>query len=204
VPPTPPPPPPPAPAVDDKELQELRAKIRVLEAKREDDARRVRELETRYEEAERFVAVRPKLQAKLAQQQTDLIAARRELADAQQLAELAETRHLDSQEQLEMAALDKEVAEERAEAVELELEEVKERLASLEVELDVLKGGGGDHTLFMLSMGCSRGQTARWRRRRRSGDQGVTAVHSAREAERAAEGGTCAVGLPLTETVPKL
>jgi dynactin 1 len=134
--------------IDDKELQELRAKIRVLEAKREDDSRRMRELEARYEEAERFVAVRPKLQAKLAQQQTELIAARRELADAKQLADLAETRILDAQEQLEMAALDKEVAEARAETAELELEEVNERLASMEVEVDVLKGGGGDHILF--------------------------------------------------------
>jgi dynactin 1 len=129
---------------DDKELRELRAKVRVLEAKREDEARRVRELEARYEEAERFVAARPILQAKLAQQQTDLGAARRELADARQLAELTETRILDAQEQLEMAALDKEVAEERAEAAELELEEIKERMASMEVELEVIKGGGGE------------------------------------------------------------
>jgi chromosome segregation ATPase len=130
--------------IDDKEplLQELRAKIRVLEAKREDEARHVRELETRLEEAERFVAVRPKLQAKLAQQQTELIDVRRDLADAKQLAELTESRTLDAQEQLEMAMLDKEVAEERAETAELEVEELKEKLASMEVELDVIKSGG--------------------------------------------------------------
>ena len=57
----------------------------MLEAKRADDARHVRELETRLSEAESFVALRPKLQAKLNQQQTELIATRRELADAQQL-----------------------------------------------------------------------------------------------------------------------
>ncbi len=47
---------PPQPVIDDTELQELRAKIRVLEAKRADDARHVRELETRLSEAESFVA----------------------------------------------------------------------------------------------------------------------------------------------------
>ncbi|KAJ7430561.1 dynein associated protein-domain-containing protein [Mycena latifolia] len=130
----------PAPAnVDD---QELRAKIRVLEAKRADDARHVRELETRLADAETFVSLRPKLQAKLNSQQTELIATRRDLADAQQLAQLAEGRILDTQEQLEMAMLDKEVAEERAEAAEAELEEVMERLAVVEVELGVLKEGG--------------------------------------------------------------
>ncbi|OCH92962.1 dynactin [Obba rivulosa] len=134
----------PARIQDDTELQELRAKVRVLEAKRADDARHVRELETRLADAESFVALRPKLQAKLQAQQTELIAARRELADAQQLASLAENRIVDAQEQLEMAMLDKEMAEERAEAAEADLEEVNERLAVLEVEMQVLKEGGGE------------------------------------------------------------
>ncbi|EMD32620.1 hypothetical protein CERSUDRAFT_161581 [Gelatoporia subvermispora B] len=135
---------------DDTELQELRAKIRVLEAKRADDARHVRELETRLADAESFVALRPKLQAKLQAQQTELIAARRDLTEAQQLAQLSENRIFDTQEQLEMAMLDKEMAEERAEAAEADLEEVKERLAVLEVEMEVLKQGneqGGDDAI---------------------------------------------------------
>lgn len=132
------------PKVDDTELQELRAKIRVLEAKRADDARHVRELETRLSEAESFVALRPKLQAKLNQQQTDLIATRRELADAQQLAQLAESRIVDTQEQLEMAMLDKEMAEERAEVAEADLEEAREKLAILEVETEHLREGGSE------------------------------------------------------------
>jgi dynactin 1 len=134
--------------VNDEELQELRAKVRVLEIKRADGARQVQELETKLNEAESFLFLRPKLQAKLVQQQTELIAARRELADAQQLSELTEARNLDALEQLEMTMLDKEVAEERAEAAESELEELKEKLAVVEVELEVIKQGasaeGGD------------------------------------------------------------
>ena len=127
--------------LNDEELQELRAKVRVLEIKRADDTRHVKELETKLSEAETFVALRPKLQAKLVQQQTELIEARRELADARQLSELAEARNLDSLEQLEMAMLDREVAEERAEAAQSELEELKEKLAVVEVELEVIKEG---------------------------------------------------------------
>jgi dynactin 1 len=63
------------------------------------------------------------------------------LADAQQLAQLSESRVIDAQEQLEVVMLDKEVAEERAELAESELEDVKERFAILEVELDVLNEG---------------------------------------------------------------
>lgn len=127
--------------LNDEELQELRAKIRVLEIKRADDARHVKELETKLGEAETFVSLRPKLQAKLVQQQTELIEARRELADARQLSDLAEARNLDTLEQLEMAMLDREVSEERAEAAQSELEELKEKLAVVEVELEVIKEG---------------------------------------------------------------
>jgi dynactin 1 len=133
--------------LNDEELQELRVKIRVLEIKRADDARHVKELETKLSEAETFVALRPKLQAKLVQQQTELIEARRELADTKQLSELAEARNLDALEQLEMAMLDREVAEERAEAAQSELEELKEKLAVVEVELEVIKEGACECTL---------------------------------------------------------
>lgn len=100
-------------------------------------------METRLNEAESFVALRPKLQAKLNSLQTELIASKRELADAQQLSQLSDNRIVDAQEQLEMAMLDKEMAEERAEAAEAEAEELKERLAVVEVELQVVREGGG-------------------------------------------------------------
>jgi len=119
----------------------LKAKVRVLEARRTAESERVKELETRLAEAERFITFRPKLQAKLNELQTDLTATRRELADAQQIAHLSETRDINAQEQLEMVMLDKEVAEERAELAEAELEDVKERLAILEVEVEVLREG---------------------------------------------------------------
>ncbi|RXW18504.1 hypothetical protein EST38_g7340 [Candolleomyces aberdarensis] len=131
---------------DDQELQELRARIRALETRRADDARHVRELQTRINEADAFVSIRPKLQAKLNAQQTELNATKRELADSQQLAQLAENRIADAQDQLELATLDKEVAEARAEEAEASLDELKEQLAMLKVENEVLKNGGDGGT----------------------------------------------------------
>lgn len=141
--------------IDDQELQELRAKVRVLEVKRADDARHVRELEARLADAEQFVALRPKLQAKLSSLQTEISTTKRELADAQQIAQVSEHRFLENQESLEMAMLDKEMAEERAELAEVELEDVKERLAIAEVELEVYKESEGlyhfcPHNLIIL------------------------------------------------------
>jgi dynactin 1 len=124
------------------EDQELRAKIRYLEARRADDVQRIRELETRLNDAEGFVSLRPKLQAKLNQLQQESLQAKRELQD--QLTELqaAEVKLSESAEQLEVVMLDKEMAEERAEASELEMEDLKEKLAVAQVELSVLKEHG--------------------------------------------------------------
>lgn len=137
-PPTPPPPSAPA-VVDDTELVNLRTQLRLLETKRLDDQRQITLLESRFSEAQSFVALRPKLQAKLQSQQTELISVRRELADTAQLVQLAEGRVHDAHEQLEMVMLDKEMAEERAEMAEGELEDLKEKLAIAEVELEVLR-----------------------------------------------------------------
>jgi dynactin 1 len=63
------------------------------------------------------------------------------LSDAQQLAQLSESRVIDAQEQLEIVMLDKEMAEEKVELAESELEDLKERLATMKVELGVLKEG---------------------------------------------------------------
>ncbi|KAK7035364.1 hypothetical protein VNI00_011895 [Paramarasmius palmivorus] len=131
-------PPAPHPIVDDSELQELRIKIRVLEAKRADDAQHIRELETRLSDAESFVSLRPKLQAKLQSLQTELSATKRQLADAEQLGKVGDERFVDMEERLEMAMLDKEVAEEKAELASAEVDELRERVAALEVEVEVL------------------------------------------------------------------
>ncbi|KAH7340157.1 dynein associated protein-domain-containing protein [Rhizoctonia solani] len=125
-----------------KEDVELRAKLRVLETKRSEDARLIRELETKLADAEMFVSIRPKLQAKLQALQTELSQTKRELADQQAEMSTLDEKGVEAAEQLEMAMLDKEVAEERAESAELELESVKERLAELEVELQAVKEGG--------------------------------------------------------------
>ncbi|KAL5533874.1 hypothetical protein ACEPAG_334 [Sanghuangporus baumii] len=130
-------------AETEQENQELKAKIRVLEAKRADDARVIEKLESQLSEVNHFVALRPKLQQKLANLQQELIANRRALADAEQVQTLGESRLLDAQEQLELAMLDKEVAEERAESAELELQSLQERVESLEVELESLREGHG-------------------------------------------------------------
>lgn len=123
--------------------RELRVKLRVLEMKREDDARKIRELEARWQEAEAFVALRPKLQAKLQQLRDENIALKGTVTDHAANISKLEKKLEEQSEELEMVMLDKEVAEERAEVAEGELEGEKEAKAELEVELEVWRKGGG-------------------------------------------------------------
>ena len=131
---------------DEQELQELCTKIRALEAKCADDSQCIRELESWLTEAKNFVSLCPELQNLL---QTNLIAMRHELADFQQLAQLAKARIIDAQEQLEIVMLDKEVVEKRAELTDTELEDVRARVAIPEVENNVLKEGSVEISLLL-------------------------------------------------------
>lgn len=109
------------------------------ETKRTEDARRIRDLETRLTDAEAFVSFKPKLQAKLQTLQSEVATYKREIADMKVENEALENRLQDQAEQLEMAMLDREVAEEKAEAAEADLEAEKELRSEREVELDVIK-----------------------------------------------------------------
>jgi dynactin 1 len=127
---------------------EIRAKLRVLESKRADDAQRIRELEARLTESSAFLAFKPKLQAKLQSLQSEAASFKREVADLKVEKEGVEKKVEELEEELESAVLDREVEVERREEVVAELEAMKEKLAEMEVELGVLrgeKGEGGTH-----------------------------------------------------------
>lgn len=123
----------------DAEDQDLRAKVRYLEARHEDDLDIMRKLKTRLDDAESYIAFKPKLQAKLSQLQQESIQAKRELQDQAAELKLAESKLAEASEHLEMVMLDKELAEERAEAAEAELDELREKMAVAQVELGVLR-----------------------------------------------------------------
>ena len=50
----------------EQEAQELRARLKVMDAKRIDDTREIEKLEAQLAEVNHFVAMRPKLQQKIA------------------------------------------------------------------------------------------------------------------------------------------
>ncbi len=96
-------------------------------------------LEDRLTDAEAFLALRPKLQAKLQSLTSDVNAYKLEVSELKAEVDDLNAKLNEQTDLLEMATLDKEVAEERAECAEAEKEIEVEKGAELEVELEALK-----------------------------------------------------------------
>ncbi|KAF9970328.1 hypothetical protein BGZ73_006963 [Actinomortierella ambigua] len=126
-----------------KEYEELRIKLRILEAKRTEDRERLKEAEKIKEESEQFQSMRPKLQAKLAEMQQELREAKRALKDAVSDKDAFESKYNDTLDSLEVALLDKEMAEEKAETLQHEVNTLKEKVEEQTVDLRVLQNEDG-------------------------------------------------------------
>ncbi|KAI9323317.1 dynein associated protein-domain-containing protein [Dichotomocladium elegans] len=122
-----------------KDYEELRFKLKILEAKRQEDRERYREHEKVKEEAEQFLTLRNKLQDKIAELQRDLRDTKRELKETTAEKESLEQSFSEMADSLEMMTLDKEVAEERAESLQEEVDLLKDKIQEISVDLDVLK-----------------------------------------------------------------
>ncbi|KAG0253188.1 hypothetical protein DFQ27_007619 [Actinomortierella ambigua] len=122
-----------------KDYEELRIKLRILEAKRTEDRERLKEAERIKEESEQFQSMRPKLQAKLAEMQQELRDAKRALKDAVSDKDSFEGKYNDTLDSLEVALLDKEMAEEKAETLQHEVNTLKEKVEEQTVDLRVLQ-----------------------------------------------------------------
>jgi dynactin 1 len=120
-------------------VEELQAKLRVLEKKRLEDREKLTALERMEQERDRFKTVIEKLQAKYQPQQQENTELKRQLKEAEATLEHVESIQAEHDSLMEMATLDREMAEEQAEAYKSELEIIKSRIEELELENEILK-----------------------------------------------------------------
>lgn len=126
-------------AANNKKVEELEVKIRVLEKKRIEDRERIKMLGKTEEDRDKYKSIIQKLEAKLQPQQQELTELRRRVKEAEASADASESQALDIDTAVEMATLDREMAEEKAEALQAELNTIKARLEELELEVEVLR-----------------------------------------------------------------
>jgi dynactin 1 len=122
-----------------REIEELTTKLRILETKRIEDRRKIREYEASKEAEGTFEKHKEKLQQKMSSMQDELRHLRNLLKDTETQLTALQNAAAENAEVLEMATLDREMAEERCEVLQLELDSLKERQEELVAENEYLK-----------------------------------------------------------------
>jgi dynactin 1 len=126
-------------AATNREVEDLKTKMRLLEKKRMDDRDKLKALEQIKAERDKFESIIQKLQAKYQPQQQEITELRKQLREAQSKFEEIENMQADHDVVIEMATLDREMAEETAEVLKTELEALKQKAEELELEVEVLR-----------------------------------------------------------------
>ncbi|KAH9816776.1 dynein associated protein-domain-containing protein [Melampsora americana] len=126
--------------VSSRTYEELMTKYKLMEARRNEDRDRIRELEKVKEDTEDWNnVVKPKLQAKLNECTEEIKALKKLNKELEASQQEAENRLADFSDEVELATLDKEMAEERLDQTEVLMVTMKEELENLKVELSALK-----------------------------------------------------------------
>lgn len=130
-----------------KEVEELRAKVRVLEKKRDDERSRISELEQLKEQAELSIAAAPKLTAKVQELQAELKDQKKLEKDWAMQKDDFERQLSRLNDELESLTLDREMAEEKAETAVLEAEEHLMSLEAATAKIRALEKDMNPHLL---------------------------------------------------------
>ncbi|KAJ2903888.1 uncharacterized protein MKZ38_009174 [Zalerion maritima] len=121
-----------------REIETLKAKIKVLEGKIFEARGQGAELEHIKSERNKFETIIQKLQEKMKPQSQELAELRKQNEEAREKFEAIEQEIHDLQEQMELAIVDREMAEEEAQIAKEELEARKSRIEELEIEVEIL------------------------------------------------------------------
>ncbi|PWN44195.1 hypothetical protein IE81DRAFT_37527 [Ceraceosorus guamensis] len=121
-----------------REIDELRARNRILEKRKEEDRERIREMERVKSDADGFLAAKPKLMAKQQELQNEIRDLYKLEKDWEAQKEELDRQVVELTDSTEMAVLDKEMAEERSESLKFELDAAQERIEELTSEVEIL------------------------------------------------------------------
>ncbi|CAK7202319.1 hypothetical protein SEUCBS139899_005041 [Sporothrix eucalyptigena] len=136
-------------AAAQREIEDLKAKLRVLERKRVEDRDKLKQLDKLNADCEKYQGIIQKIQAKYQPQQQENNDLRKQLKEAEALLESVETMQAEHDSAMELATLDREMAEETAEVYKAELDAVKLKNEELELEVEVLRGENAEFTQGM-------------------------------------------------------
>ncbi|KAJ4254865.1 hypothetical protein NW762_009663 [Fusarium torreyae] len=122
-----------------REIEDLKAKLKVLERKRVEDRDKLKQLEKVQGERDKFENVIQMLQQKYQPQQQENAELKKLLKEAEMRLESIEELQAEHDSILELATLDREMAEETAEVLKAELDALKQKAEEMELEVEILR-----------------------------------------------------------------
>ncbi|KAH8892051.1 dynactin [Thozetella sp. PMI_491] len=138
-------------AAANKEIEDLKAKLRVLEKKRLEDREKLRNLEKIQSDRDKFERIIQTLQIKYQPQQQENTDLKKQLKEAESRLEAIESIQAEHESAMELATLDREMAEETAEVLKMELDALKQKAEELELEVEILREENGEFTNGMTA-----------------------------------------------------
>ncbi|KAK3173137.1 hypothetical protein OEA41_006466 [Lepraria neglecta] len=129
----------PAGTAAQREVEDLKTKLRMMEKKRMEDREKLKSLDKVQGDRDKFESIIQKLQSKLQPQKQEIADLNRQLKDGEANLEALEAQQAENDTINEMATLDREMAEETAEALKMELDALRQKHEELELEVEVLR-----------------------------------------------------------------
>ncbi|KAK3387702.1 dynein associated protein-domain-containing protein [Podospora didyma] len=133
-------------AAMNKEIEDLKAKLRVLEKKRMEDREKLNSLEKVKGERDKFERIIQTLQIKYQPQQQEITELKRQLKEAEANNYNVEEMLANHDSAMEIATLDREMAEETAEVLKMEVDTLKQKNEELELEVEILREENAEFT----------------------------------------------------------
>ncbi|SMR41956.1 unnamed protein product [Zymoseptoria tritici ST99CH_1E4] len=138
-------------AASTRQIEELEAKLKVLERKRMEDREVKQQLELAVAERDKYQAVIEKLQTKYRPQQQELEKLKRDLAEYEERIVAIDDLKAQHEVDMESAIMDRELAQEESANHKDELEALREKNEELVLELEILKEENSEYTKEMTS-----------------------------------------------------
>jgi dynactin 1 len=133
-------------AAANREIEDLKAKLKVLERKRLEDRDKLKQLEKIQGERDKYEGIVQKLQQKYQPLQQENNEMRKMIKEAEAKFESIEGMQAEHESALELATLDREMAEEIAEVLKVEMEALKEKAEELELEVEILREENAEYS----------------------------------------------------------
>ncbi|KYG41903.1 hypothetical protein M433DRAFT_114914 [Acidomyces richmondensis BFW] len=121
-----------------RQIEELEAKVRLLERKRQEDRDMKKDMEQAQQERDQYKGIIEKLQNKYRPQQQEIAFLKEALSEAEKKVADIEALQAEHDSVVELATLDREMAEEKAEALQAELDALRAKNEEMELELELL------------------------------------------------------------------